>query len=147
GLPRRRTKDFRAKTSNVEPRRAHGHHLDRATRQPESHRPNRILTHPVGRRIQSRQHHALRRVIPIGQILDLLLAILNRDVRAKIQFAAHKTILNQSGFQFGPASFVLAFVLTFLSFLTLLSFRRREAEESALARRASAREYRWGFSK
>ncbi len=59
-----------------------------------AYRPNGAFAHPVHGRIQRGQHHALRRRITEGEILDNLLAVLEIYVGAEIQFAGHATILN-----------------------------------------------------
>src|ERR1017187_2073649 len=83
-LPRRRTKNFRSKARNVEARRTHRHHLDGATREPERHRPDGPLAHPVHGRIHRGEHYSFRRGIAEGQILDHFLAVLEIDVGAEV---------------------------------------------------------------
>ena len=69
GLPRRWPEYFGAEARNIETRRAHRHHLDRAAGQAKRHRPDGILAHPVDGRVE-RGHddvvrgRRLRRPVP-----------------------------------------------------------------------------------
>src|SRR5207253_5355971 len=47
GLARRRAEDFGAEPRDVVPRGGGRHHLDRAAREAEAHRPDRRLARPV----------------------------------------------------------------------------------------------------
>src|SRR6185437_7496547 len=56
-LPRRAAKNFRAESRHVESRRREAHHLNRATRQPKRHRPNRTPPRPVHQLVQLREQN------------------------------------------------------------------------------------------
>ena len=47
GLPRRAAEHLCAESGDIKPRRGHRHHLDRATSQPERHRPDGVFPRPV----------------------------------------------------------------------------------------------------
>src|SRR5580704_14532912 len=92
-LPRRRTKHFSSEAGDVEARRAHGHHFDRAARQAEGHRPNGVFAHPVDRVVHRGQHHTFGGGIPVSQVFDDAFAVFNGDVGAEVEVAAHNYIL------------------------------------------------------
>src|ERR1019366_2958371 len=66
---------FRTEASHVEPRGGHRHHLDRATRQAKSERPDRTLARPVHGLIELREDDSL-----ILQQLAEIIRLFERNV-------------------------------------------------------------------
>src|SRR5208282_5607655 len=62
-LPRGRAKHFGTEAGNIEPRRAHGHHLNGAAGQTKRHGPDGTLAHPVDRGVERGEHQSLGRGI------------------------------------------------------------------------------------
>src|SRR5262249_7095541 len=68
GLTRRRTKYFGAEARNIKTGSAHGHHLNGATGQAKSHRPDRALAHPVDHVVQRGHDYSLRLLVAEQQL-------------------------------------------------------------------------------
>jgi len=60
-LPRRASKHLRPEARDIEARRAHRHHFDGATGQPEGHRPDGVLPSPVDGLVERGRDNALGR--------------------------------------------------------------------------------------
>jgi hypothetical protein len=92
-LPGRWPENLCAEAGNIEARRPHRHHFNRAAGQAERHGPYRTLAHPVHSRIKRGKYHTLRRGIAEGQIPNDPLAIFHINIRTKIKFASHYVLI------------------------------------------------------
>src|SRR5262249_19033292 len=88
-LTRGWTENFSAEAGDVEARRAHRHHLDRAAGQAKAHRPNRTLAEPVDGRVHRGEHDSLRRVVAVSQLFDDALSVLSRHVGSEADVVSH----------------------------------------------------------
>src|ERR1700676_3075636 len=99
-LPRRRPEHFGAKARDIEARRAHRHHFNGTAGEPERHRPDGILAHPVDGRIERGHDDAFEHAVSVDEFLDYLLAVFDVDVGTETELLRHSYILTGEGAEY-----------------------------------------------